>query len=268
MEEAFFQLGQEFTRLQHLCAKQSELLQKLIPGKDPLIDLPTSMPIQCTDDTVGEEVERPNFRQPGTKPSSAITVCPAAPRLRDSAVLQNQPQAVDVLSALAVKYPPCAENDRLLSSGNGKLDFARALCSQPCDTPDMGNMANFDAQLNDDMAFPAFNINKRDSLASSAPQDFALQNPVCVDSLFHSLDLYEDPQEAPTEYAPRHSALPTEMKVPVEIRGPVKTSWTPGWMLEDGPLGESGPPDPEATEHMQTCDFSQALFPAATAQGD
>ncbi|XP_025069160.1 uncharacterized protein LOC112551609 [Alligator sinensis] len=264
MEEAFFQLGQELARLQHLCAKQSELLQKLIPGTDPLIDLPTSMPIQCTEDTVGEEVERPNFRQPGAKPSSAIVACPTAPRLHDSAILQNQPQDADMLSALAVKYPLSAENDSLLSSGNKKLDFARALRSQSCDMPDMGKKANFDAQLNDDMAFPAFNVSKRDSLASSAPQEFAVQNPACVDSLFHSLDLYEDPQELPTEYAPRQSALPTEINVPVEIRGPVKTSWTPGWMLED----ESGPPNPEATQDMQTYDFCQALFPAGTAQAD
>lgn len=35
-------------------------------------------------------------------------------------------------------------------------------------------------------------------------------------------------------------------------------------MLED----ESGPPNPEATQDMQTYDFCQALFPAGTAQAD
>ncbi|KAM9514499.1 uncharacterized protein ACIB01_018758 [Guaruba guarouba] len=104
MEELFLQLREEVSRLQELCTKQSKLLQKLATTRGPVLDVPVLLPIQCTEDMVLKEGERP-------------------------------------------------------------------------------------------------------------------------------------PHSSQREDAPRESAQPAEAKVPVEVRGPGKPSWTPGWVLEDAALG-------------------------------
>ncbi|KAG6926857.1 hypothetical protein G0U57_010974, partial [Chelydra serpentina] len=92
MEEAFFQLYQEFTQLQDLCSKQAELLQKLIVKKEPMTDMAVSMPIQCTDDGGLVQPERRCFKQQLPKVASFVLSNPTVPAWPNAAVLRDQPQ--------------------------------------------------------------------------------------------------------------------------------------------------------------------------------
>lgn len=125
MEELFLQLHEEVARLRELCIKQSKLLQKLAARKGPVLDTPVLLPIQCTEDMVMREGERP----------------PHSPQRED---------------------------------------------------------------------------------------------------------------------APSERAQPAEAKVPVEIRGPGKPSWTPGWVLEDAALG---PGAILPSEDAQVWDIGQEVSP-------
>nr|XP_032642717.1 uncharacterized protein LOC116828522 isoform X1 [Chelonoidis abingdonii] len=237
MEEAFFQLYQEFTQLQDLCAKQAELLQKLIVKKEPMTDMPISMPIQCTDDGGLAQSERLIFKQQLPQVPSSILSNPTVPTWPNSAVLRDQPRDAHMVSSFDIKYPPNAANASLLSSAKGKADFAIALSSQNHHKPHMGKKAACDTLLKNYTTFPALKADKEKSTAPPILPELATLNPEDVGSFPSFLDLYEAPQDLQTESTSLQAA---EINVPIEIRGPTQTSWTPGWVVEDSPLGHSG----------------------------
>ncbi|CAM5169117.1 unnamed protein product [Eretmochelys imbricata] len=237
MEEAFFQLYQEFTHLQDLCAKQAELLQKLTVKKEPMTDMPISMPIQCTDDGGLAQSERLFFKQQLPKVPSSMLSNPTVPTWPNAAVLRDQPQDADTVSHFAIKYPLSAANNGLSSGTKGKADFAIALSSQNHHKPHVGKKAACDTLLKNYTTFPALKADKEKSTAPPIPPELATLNPEDVGSFPSFLDLYEAPQDLQME----STSLPAaEIKVPIEIRGPTQTSWTPGWAVEDSPLGHSG----------------------------
>ncbi|XP_074710162.1 uncharacterized protein LOC141936785 [Strix uralensis] len=239
MEAIFLQLCEEVARLQDLCTKQGKLLQKLTARKGPVPDIPTSLPIQCTEDTVTEERERP----------------PDSPQKRSEAPAPAEAGSSHAASAVPGfdgKYPPSAG---VCGGGTGGAAPAVVFGSSKAER---SGKVDVDVWLKTCRMFPT----REEVRACCSPQELTAPNPAVGDSFLTLLDLYEAPETLRREDAPGKSALPAEAKVPVEIRGPVKTSWTPGWVLEDGTLGQGAV---LAAEDAQTCDICQEIFPSGAA---
>ncbi|XP_065606152.1 uncharacterized protein LOC136057371 [Cyrtonyx montezumae] len=234
MGEVFLQLQEEVARLRELCSRQSELLQKLSSRKGPIVDIPMSLPIQCTEDT---------WTEGGEQPAASPQVLPEAPQ--GSA----HPLAPPLLGS-GGWYP--------VHSG---LGAGRATLPGAFGSSQAGRKEKMlvDTWLKDCRIAPTSNSSEEEVRACCSPQELVELNSEAADSFLTILDLYETPEALGREDAPSESALPAADKAPVEIRGPLKTSWTPGWMLEDAALG------PGAAVDTQTCDICQAIFPAGTA---
>ncbi|XP_069735086.1 uncharacterized protein [Phaenicophaeus curvirostris] len=220
MEEIFLQLREEVARLQDLCIKQGKLLQKLTARKGPNLDIPVSLPIQCTEDMVMEEGKRPlnNYQKHSEAPESTISTT------KGSAHPLVQPHTLDTPTSFDSECPPSNTNSNIFGGGTGEAALTAAFGSKK-------------AERNE--------------------KEFATPNPVVGDAFLTLLDLYEAPEAFWREDAPSEIALPAEAEMSVEIRGPVKTSWTPGWMLEDGTLGQGAV---LALEGSQACDICQEIF--------
>ncbi|XP_032853384.2 uncharacterized protein LOC116962757 [Tyto alba] len=250
MEEIFLQLCEEVARLQDLCTKQGKLLQKLTARKGPILDLPMSLPIQCTEDTVTEEGGRPPVSPQKCSEAAAST----ASDPEGSARALEQPPAASTLPGFDGRCPPSAASAGVFAGGTGGAALAVAFGSHRAERSGKADVGTW---LKACRMLPA---------VGCSPQELVAPNPVVGDSFLTLLDLYEAPETLRREDAPRKSALPAEAKVPVEIRGPVKTSWTPGWMLEDGVLGQGAV---LTSEDAQACDICQEIFPSdAAGQAD
>ncbi|XP_054663231.1 TRAF family member-associated NF-kappa-B activator-like [Grus americana] len=259
MEEIFFQLCEEVARLQDLCIKQGKLLQKLTARKGPILDIPVSLPIQCTEDMVMEEGERP----PDSNQKCSEAPASAASDPEGSAHPLVQPHAVDTLPGFDGKYAPSAANGSVFGAGTGGAALAVAFGSNKAER---NEKVDVETWLKTCRMLPTVKAPKKEVGACCSPQELEASTPVVGDSFLTLLDLYEAPEALRREDAPSESALPAEPKVPVEIRGPVKTSWTPGWMLEDGMLGQGAV---LASEGAQACDICQEIFPSdAAGQAD
>ncbi|KAM6364918.1 uncharacterized protein J5M81_015279 isoform 2-T2 [Pluvialis apricaria] len=255
MEEIFLQLCEEVARLQDLCTKQGKLLQKLTARKGPVLDIPVSLPIQCTEDMVTEEGERP----PDSHQKCSEAPASAASNLEGSAHPLAQPHAAGTLPGFDSTYPPSATNGSIFGGGTGGAALAVAFGSSKAERSEK---VDVDMWLKTCRVLPTVKVPKEEVRACCSPQEFVAPNPVVGDSFLTLLDLYEAPEALRREDAPGESALPAEAKVPVEIRGPVKMSWTPGWMLEDGTLGQGAV---LTSEDAQACDICQEIFPSDMA---
>lgn len=243
MGEVFLQLCQEVARLRELCSRQSELLQKLSARKGPIVDIPTSLPIQCTEGA---------WTEGGEQPAATPQVHPKAPH--GSAHPLAPPNAAHALPGASGWYPACSD------LGAGRATLPGAFGSSQAGRKEKMLV---DIWLEDCRMDPTTNSPEEEVRACRSPQEFVAPSSEAEHSFLTILDLYEAPEALEGEDAPSDSALPAAEKVPVEIRGPLKTSWTPGWMLEDAALG------PGAAAAAQMCDICQATFPAdTTAQAD
>lgn len=226
----FLQLWGEVARLRELCSEQGRILQRLRARKGPVPDIPVSLPIQCTEDAVTAEGQRSpesHLKHPG-----ALTSSTSNPE--GSAYPMEQPQA-------ASRFP--------LSPGSGGgTGGAAAFGSTEREKGDVPTW----------MRTWILPVPREGGRAPCSPQELETLNPGAGGSFPNLLDLYEAPEVFEREDAPRDRALPVE--APVEIRGPVKTSWTPGWALEEGTLG-TGP----ACEAAPACELCQEIFPSDAA---
>lgn len=242
--EIFLQLCQEVARLRELSSRQRELLQKMSTRKGSTVDIPTSLPIQCTEDAWAEGGEQP--------PADSPQVHPKAPQ--GSAHPLAPPSDAHTLPGADGWYPACSD----LRAGKAALPGA-FISSQEGRKEKM----LVDTWLEDCRMAHTTNSPEEEVRACCSPQEFVAPCSEATHSFLTILDLYEAPETLGREDAPSDSALPAAEKVPVEIRGPLKTSWTPGWMLEDAALG------PGTAAAAQICDICQETFPVDTrAQGD
>ncbi|XP_031950047.1 uncharacterized protein LOC116436768 isoform X1 [Corvus moneduloides] len=222
MEELFLQLWAEVARLQELCSEQGRLLQRLRARKGPVLDIPVSLPIQCTEDAVtGEGQRSPESHQnhPGAPTSSASN-------LEGSAHPMEQPQA-------ASRLP--------LSPGNGV---------------GTGGAAAFGSTEGEKGAVPTWMrtwilpVPREGGRAPCSPRDLETLNPGAEGSFLNLLDLYEAPGVLEREDAPRDGALPVE--APVEIRGPVKVIREAGGSCGIRDSSSSSPSVPDPREVWQS----------------
>ncbi|XP_074931803.1 uncharacterized protein LOC142048624 [Phalacrocorax aristotelis] len=255
MEEIFLQLCEEVARLQDLCVKQGKLLQKLTARKGPVLDIPVSLPIQCTEDMVTEEGEGP----PASRQKCSEAPACAASNPEGSAHPLAQPHAADTAPGFDGEYPPSTASGSVCGGGTGGAALAVAFASNKAERSEKVDVGTW---LKTCRMLPPVKIPKEEVKACCSPQELAAPHPVVMDSFLTLLDLYEAPETLWREDAPSEGALPAEAEVPVEIRGPVKTSWMPGWMLEDGTLGQGAV---LAAEDAQACDICQEIFPSDTA---
>ncbi|RLV82420.1 hypothetical protein DV515_00016664, partial [Chloebia gouldiae] len=222
MEEVFLQLWAEVARLQELCSEQGRLLQRLRVRKGPVLDIPVSLPVQCTEDVVtgdGQRSPESRQKQPGALTSSTS-------HLEGSAYPVGQPRAT-------TSFPP--------SPGHGA---------------GAAGVAAFGSTEGDKGEVPAprrtwiLPVPWDGGRAPCSPRQPQTLHPGAGASFPNLLDLYEAPAALEREDAPGDVAL-------VEIRGPVKTCWTPGWMLEEGssPSGEAA----------VGCELCQEILPSDAA---
>ncbi|XP_069735085.1 uncharacterized protein [Phaenicophaeus curvirostris] len=250
MEEIFLQLREEVARLQDLCIKQGKLLQKLTARKGPNLDIPVSLPIQCTEDMVMEEGKRPlnNYQKHSEAPESTISTT------KGSAHPLVQPHTLDTPTSFDSECPPSNTNSNIFGGGTGEAALTAAFGSKKAER---NEKVGVDTWPKTCRMLPTVKAPREEVRACCGPQEFATPNPVVGDAFLTLLDLYEAPEAFWREDAPSEIALPAEAEMSVEIRGPVKTSWTPGWMLEDGTLGQGAV---LALEGSQACDICQEIF--------
>ncbi|XP_066193776.1 uncharacterized protein [Sylvia atricapilla] len=220
MEEVFLQLWGEVAKLQELCSEQGRLLQRLRDRKAAVLDIPELLPIQCTEDVVtgdGQKSPESPRRHPGALTCSTSQL--------------EQPQAT-------TSVPP--------SPGSGAgTGGAAAFGSPEGEKEDVPTW----------MRTWILPVPWEGGRAPCSPQELETLKPGAGGSFPNLLDLYEAPAALEKEDAPRDVAVPEEALV--EIRGPVKTCWTPGWALEEETLGTHGAAPP--------CDLCQESFPSGAA---
>lgn len=180
-------------------------------------DIPVSLPIQCTEDMVTEEGERP----PGSHQKCSKAPTSAASNLESSAHPLAQPHAAGTLPGFDGKYQPSAANGSIFGGGTGGAALAIAFGSNKTERSEK---VDVDMWLKTCRMLPTVKVPKEEVRACCSPQEFAAPNPVVGDSFLTLLDLYEAPEALRREDAPSESALPAQAKVPVEIRGPVKVN--------------------------------------------
>ncbi|XP_038020131.1 uncharacterized protein LOC119712677 isoform X2 [Motacilla alba alba] len=218
MEEVFLQLWGEVARLRELCSEQGRLLRRLRARKGPVLDIPVSLPVQCTEDVgTGDGQRSPESRQnhPGAPTSST-------PHLEGSACPMGQPRATK-------RLPP--------SPGHGAGAAAE------------GEKGEAPARRRT-WILP---VPWEGGTAPCSPGELETLNPGAGDAFPNLLDLYEAPEALEREEAPGDVAL-------VEIRGPVKTCWSPGWVLEEGTLGAG-----LSAEAAPACELCQEILPSEAA---
>ncbi|XP_063281121.1 collagen alpha-4(IV) chain-like [Prinia subflava] len=223
VEEVFLQLWGEVARLRELCSEQGRLLRRLRARKGPVLDIPVSLPIQCTEGAdAGDGPRSPESRQNH----------PGAPTSHTSHLDQpmEQPQAASRFSPSPGSSAGTGGTAALGSTEGEKGDFPSWMRPWILSVPWGGGGA------------------------PCSPRELEMLNPGPGGSSPNPLDLSEAPEVPEREGAPRDVALPGEALV--EIRGPVKTCWTPGWALEEETLG------PEAAAG---CDLCQEILPSDTA---
>ncbi|KAF4803870.1 hypothetical protein TURU_012521 [Turdus rufiventris] len=187
MREVFLQLWEEVARLQELCSEQGRLLQRLRARKGPLLDIPVSLPVQCTEDVLtgdGQSSPESRHKHPAAPTSSAS-------RLEGSACPVEPPQATK-------KLPP---------SPGSRVGTAGAAA-----------FGSTEGEEGDEPAWTSpwiLPVPWEGGRAPHSPRELQPPNPGAGGSFPELLDLFQVPEALEREDARRDEAL-------VEIRGPVK----------------------------------------------
>ncbi|XP_075449529.1 uncharacterized protein LOC142491111 [Ascaphus truei] len=254
MEEAFLLLYQEFQRLQAICIKQAELLQKLLSKKGIAKDMPVSMPIQCTDAGDPTSSESPFIRLQEKKEPFTESSKTTANELLCSVPVKTKEKS-DVLLDIDFMFPPSTENDSFLASEAEKVDFALDLSHLNFSLGKRGSNADLDMFIKNYMPqFPNVNVNWDTK-----------KQPVGSDQILSLSNLYEDPCYLQSKDISLGVCLAPENKHALGIRGPAQSSWSPGCLSEDCPLGCHVDMNSDVSLSSQICDFCQAVFPAGAA---
>ncbi|XP_014348437.1 uncharacterized protein ZGC:113184 [Latimeria chalumnae] len=270
MEEAFVQLYQEFRRLQTVCAKQAELLQKLTIKKQLMNEIPVSRPIQCTESEGLRQSEGPFLRLQGTKAQSPAVYGTSATSS------QNFPMSVPECPDDETKLPSDAEHGyNFPNTGLRKPGLDVALGGhKPKAQADSGNK-----ESNATCREAILNVNhinenpKADASLTAAAASDGLKtlfsnHRMELDQFISLYDLYGWP--SPGMYSevlgkPEFLPVAKETASIGEIHGPTQTSWTPGCRPSDCHMSHRGVLNSDVTLNSHTCDFCQAVFPAGAA---
>ncbi|KAG8585463.1 hypothetical protein GDO81_005037 [Engystomops pustulosus] len=254
MEDAFLDLYKEFKKLQMICSKQGELLHKLLSNKECASEMPVSKPIQCTDkgDVCSES---PFFRLKGKEDQCIET----SKTMADNLLVPAEPKEnCSRLSDLAVQFPP-------YNIPTTVTDKEEAAVGMSCaDIPPAGVNANF-AMLIKDYSSKFLDMDNVEDKKSSDKLYSDFLTPLNIDGSVRLLNVYEEDISFLQSYDISFEAFLEPQKVSNGVRGPAKSSWSPGCLSEDCPFGQRFDVNSDVALTSQICDFCQAVFPAGAA---
>ncbi|XP_041057764.1 TRAF family member-associated NF-kappa-B activator isoform X1 [Carcharodon carcharias] len=266
LDFAFQEVCQEFKQLCALTKKQTELLSKHNCNKE-VINMPFSMPIQCTDEGEQEHLEE-HFVGQNDKSMPKSTNGTRGHRTQ-----QEQFPVVESLSDLDVKFPPSDNDYDFLNSAPEKLRPKAPFEDPPCKVQEV--------LLKDDIQDLEHKNKEECTLFETftvGPANKATHNPFCDEqgistnintSIGTTVDktTFRSPSSPPV-LKPSNPFLnvesdPMVSPVPTEIRGPQQPVWNPYHNIE-GELLHQASKDSDLDLNSKICEFCQAAFPAGT----
>ncbi|XP_056418659.1 TRAF family member-associated NF-kappa-B activator-like [Hyla sarda] len=258
MEDAFLELYQEFRKLQIICAKQAELLQKLLSKKGHSNEMPVSKPIQCTD--AGDNVcsESPFF-----KLKCEETQCAEASKTNaeDLTVSLEPKENYSLLLNTDVWLPPCEDQYNFLASVADKEEAVGSMACADLTSDKRGTHSNYALFIKN---CPKFLDMDNDGVKID-PAKLYLDFMTDKDHNFSLSNMYEDDISflQSTDISLKHLLEPHENSN--GIRGPAKSSWSPVCLSEDCQFGPRVDAISDVRLSSQICEFCHAVFPAGAA---
>ncbi|XP_053900278.1 TRAF family member-associated NF-kappa-B activator isoform X1 [Malaclemys terrapin pileata] len=278
LEMVFQEMKEECHRICTLARKQTDQLSKLNIKREPVNEIPFSMPIQCTDktDEQAEELLKPRVKTDINRGVSCITSI--TPR---GVGQDEEDNSVESLSKFSVKFPPTDNDSTFLQSTPDKPTV-------PC-TAIAENMLQ-DHHFNMDHEDHAMNLSKLEcNTFETRGVDHitsAMQNLTTLDKTklpSHTAMLKQNTQDK-TPYLktadigtklvhPYTNQDATEVNFPSSeatrraVRGPQQPFWKPS-QTQDNNLLAQGYTDSELKQ-SGICEFCQKVFPpSTTSRGD
>uniref|UniRef100_A0A8C0GIY7 TRAF family member associated NFKB activator n=1 Tax=Chelonoidis abingdonii TaxID=106734 RepID=A0A8C0GIY7_CHEAB len=278
LEMVFQEMKEECHRICTLARKQTDQLSKLNIKREPVNEIPFSMPIQCTDktDEQAEELLKPRVKTDINRGVSCITSI--TPR---GVGQDEEDNSVESLSKFSVKFPPTDNDSTFLQSTPDKP-------AVPC-TAIAENMLP-DHHFYMDQEDHTMNLSKLEcnTLETHGADHItsAMQNLTPLDITkppSHTAMLKQNTQDK-TPYLktadigtklvhPYTNQDDTEVNFPSSeaigraIRGPQQLFWKPN-QTQDNNLLAQGYTDSELKQ-SGICEFCQKVFPpSTTSRGD
>ncbi|XP_048389684.1 TRAF family member-associated NF-kappa-B activator-like [Stegostoma tigrinum] len=265
LDFAFQEICQEFKQLSALTKKQTELLSKYNYSKE-VINMPFSMPIQCTDEGEQEHAEEHFVGK-----DKNISKTSAA--LQGYGMQQELLQVVESLSELDVRFPPSDSDYDFLNSAPektiSKTPFEDPICKiegalLQGDIQDLKDKNREQCTLFE--TFPVGPTNKTkpnhfgDEQGKTANVNASVGTAIDNSTLRSpSSPSFLKPSK-PFPSAESHQIVSTE---PTVIRGPQHPVWYP-YHNKEGELLHQASKDSDPDLNSKTCEFCQAVFPAGT----
>ncbi|XP_069826399.1 TRAF family member-associated NF-kappa-B activator-like [Dendropsophus ebraccatus] len=257
MEDAFLELYQEFKKLQIICSKQAELLQKLLSKKGHTSEMPVSKPIQCTDTGDDAQSESPFFRlkvkedqcTEASKTNSDDVPVPSEPKENSSLLLD-----------LDVRFPPCEDQYNFLGSMADKEEADDGMSCAGITQDTKGGSSNYALCIKN---YPKC-LDMDNDAEKISPAKLGLDFMTNGDHNFSLFNMYEDISFLQSKDISLEALLEPH-KNSNGVRGPAKSSWSPGCLSEDHPYGHCVDVNSDVRLSSQICEFCHAVFPAGAA---
>lgn len=259
MEDAFLELHQEFKKLQVICSKQAELLQKLLSKKGHTSDMPVSKPIQCTDTGDDACSESPFFRLKGVEDQSVEASKAKADHVSEPL---GPKENSSLLLDLDVRFPPCQDQYNFLASEADNKGAAVGLPDADITSVKGGVNAN-NALFIKDYASRFWDMDNVEGKIAPAKLYLDFLTLVNRDRNFSLSNMYEEDISFLQSNDISLEALLEPHKNSNGVRGPAQSSWSPGCLSEDCPFGQHVNSDVRLSS--QICEFCHAVFPAGAA---
>ncbi|XP_038642293.1 TRAF family member-associated NF-kappa-B activator-like isoform X2 [Scyliorhinus canicula] len=284
MEEAFGLLYQEFRRLKTVCVRQAELIKELTVRREITIDMPFSVPIQCTDTGKPDQSEGP-FLRAQKKNGLEVADCNVPVDPPDVMVDRNHDQVLECCSKLDIKFPPTSVDYNFLISEPENLPHVNTVHLPEPPTPTDEIVQGSASNLYDDYRSTySFNID-RSALEQSTvniPGSFLGERGIPLGPAYpfwekedlgtfnasENVQLPRSLDSAVACHSIDYVSVTPEPAIPRKISGPQQSSWSPPYLPEDCHAGHETTLNSESSLNSQVCEFCQAIFPAGAATRD
>ncbi|XP_032871499.1 TRAF family member-associated NF-kappa-B activator-like [Amblyraja radiata] len=280
MEEAFGLLTEEFRRLKIVCVRQAELIKELTEKREITVDLPFTVPIQCTDAGKLDQSEGP-FLRPQQKKVLQGAACNALADSREVMGDMSQDVELKYCPKLDIKYPSSNKNyDFSMNANEKSLHLKTAdLLEAPTIESAEGSVSN----LYDDYR-NTFSFDKIGSVSeqprANIPEPFLGGRVVLSGSDYP----FREKEYSETFSDSEAALVPGSLDSAVIYRStecasvifnspgmsrPPQSPWSPHHLPEDCCAGHEATLNSESSLTSQVCEFCQAVFPAGAAtRGD
>ncbi|XP_059822440.1 TRAF family member-associated NF-kappa-B activator-like isoform X1 [Hypanus sabinus] len=257
MEFAFQEIYQEFKHLSALTKKQTELLSKYNYNKE-VINMPFSMPIQCTDEGEQEHLVKTNVKEGSISKDFVAS--------QGYRVQQGQLPVVESLSELDIKFPP-SDNYEFLNSAPEKSKLKLPVEVPTCNVEEVllkDDIQDLSKKCNKE-EWTSFEICNAGSINEESNNLFCGEQGKCANINIERTP-FRNPS-SPTAHKPSNPFLNVEesaIKFPAtEIRGPQQPVWSP-YHNKEGELLHQASNDSDLDLRSKICEFCQAVFPAGS----